>query len=83
MANNAVAVRPQSDEELFAYWMGRGSVMSRTEQGRKHHICTMAQGDKSVIDAYKQGRYEGQVQKKEYLKQKRQERWQQRHGRKK
>ena len=56
-----------SDEEKRLFWMGVGSTMSRTEEGREKHVVAMTGGDKSLIQSYKNGRKKGTERKQKYL----------------
>ena len=63
-----------SDAEKRMYWMGVGSTLSRTSEGRKKQITTMANGDSAQIDSYRRGRAQGQKRKQDYLTKQRQAR---------
>lgn len=56
-----------SDAEKRMFYMGLGSTMSRTEEGRKKHVVAMTGGDKSLIRSYENGRKKGTERKQKYL----------------
>lgn len=60
-----------SPAEKAAYNLGRGSTLSRTEEGRKKHVMKMMKGDPALIASYKRGRQKGLKDKKAYLDSKR------------
>ena len=60
-----------SDEQKRMYYIGLGSTLSQSEEGRKKHVTAMTHGDRSLIKSYKQGRDRGKKSKAAYLERKR------------
>lgn len=56
-----------SEKERRLYWMGVGSTMSHSAQGREKQVRSMTGNNTAEIASYKRGRAEGQRQKQAYL----------------
>lgn len=63
----AKAKKQYTEEEKRLYWMGVGSTMSHSAQGREKQVRAVTGNNTAEIASYKRGRAEGQRQKQAYL----------------